>query len=113
MALDIRPGRPGPPLRGAGLALVFGLVHGLGFAGGLSEIGLPDGDVAVALTGFALGVEVGQLLFLSLALLAVHALTRAGGSLMPRLEPFAIVLVGGVSTFWLIERVLSMVTLPA
>src|SRR5262249_1603286 len=50
--------------RGAGTSLVFGLVHGLGFAGGLRETGLPDRHVAVALLGFGTGIEIGQVLFL-------------------------------------------------
>ena len=46
----------------------FGLLHGLGFAGALSEIGLPQGDIFVALLGFNLGVEIGQLLFVGVVL---------------------------------------------
>jgi hypothetical protein len=110
MALDIRHGAPGPPLRGAALALVFGLVHGLGFAGGLTELGVPDGDVALALLGFAGGVEIGQVLFLSGALLALHTLTRRGGAFIRTLEPVAITCVGGLSTYWLVERLLLLFT---
>jgi hydrogenase/urease accessory protein HupE len=67
------------PRRGAALALTFGLVHGLGFAGGLAEIGLPPRGIASALAGFALGVEAGQVAFLAvvLGLLAVLARLRA------------------------------------
>jgi hydrogenase/urease accessory protein HupE len=109
MALDIRAGVAGPRLRGAALAFVFGLVHGLGFAGALREIGVPDRDVAVALLGFAGGVELGQVLFLACALSAMHALSRAPGALMQRLEPVAIALAGGISTYWFMERLVSLV----
>ena len=105
MALDIRPDRPAPALRGASLALVFGLVHGLGFAGALREVGLPDHDVAVALLGFAGGVELGQIAFLAGALVLLGAIARARplrGLL--RLEPALVVGLGGVSTYWLIQR---------
>lgn len=56
---------PAQPLRrAAALAFAFGLVHGLGFAGGLAEIGLPDRAIGWALAGFAAGVELGQVAFL-------------------------------------------------
>ncbi len=45
------------------LALAFGALHGLGFAGALSEVGLPEGEIALALAGFNGGVEAGQLAF--------------------------------------------------
>jgi hydrogenase/urease accessory protein HupE len=109
MALDIRPDAPRPAWRGASLAFVFGLVHGLGFAGALTEVGLPDGDAAIALLGFAGGVELGQVLFLCAALLVVHGLSRAKGLFsLQRLEPAAVALIGGVSTYWLIDRLRSI-----
>lgn len=58
------------PLRtheAAGLALVFGLVHGLGFAGAVRELGVPEREVGACLLGFAAGIEVGQVLFVLLA----------------------------------------------
>lgn len=108
MALDIRPGQPAPARRGASLAFVFGLVHGLGFAGALAEFGLPDHDVALALAGFAGGVEVGQVLFLAAALGVVHTLTAARPAWTARLEPLAVPALGGVSTYWLIDRVAAI-----
>lgn len=51
------------------VATLFGLLHGFGFASVLAEIGLPQGEVVVALLGFNLGVEVGQLAFVGLLLL--------------------------------------------
>ena len=45
------------------VAFIFGLLHGLGFAGALGEIGLRSPDVPLALLSFNLGVEVGQLAF--------------------------------------------------
>jgi hypothetical protein len=61
----------------AGLAFAFGLVHGLGFAGGLTEIGLPSSAVPAALIGFAAGVEIGQVAFLAIALAVLAVLERA------------------------------------
>lgn len=96
--------RAAPPTAAAGAvaALIFGLVHGLGFAGGLSEIGVPDGAAALALAGFGLGVELGQVAFLAAVLVVMAGLTR----LVPpaRLGLLGGYLVGAAGSFWLIER---------
>ncbi|MEE3328107.1 MAG: HupE/UreJ family protein [Myxococcota bacterium] len=52
----------------------FGLLHGLGFAGALREVGLPEGDIPLALVSFNVGIELGQLLFVALVLLGWWAL---------------------------------------
>ena len=54
------------------VAFAFGLLHGLGFAGALAEIGLPANAIPLALLFFNIGVEIGQLLFIA----AVFAATR-------------------------------------
>jgi hydrogenase/urease accessory protein HupE len=54
------------------IAFAFGLVHGLGFASGLISLGLPQGDIPVALLMFNIGVEAGQLSFVALMLLLVR-----------------------------------------
>jgi hypothetical protein len=92
--------------RGAGIAFVFGLVHGLGFAGGLREIGLPDHAVPAALASFAVGVEIGQVAFLALVLLAVRVAMRWRG--FRRLELSAGYGAGGLSAYWLIERLVVL-----
>ena len=58
------------------VAFSFGLLHGLGFAGALSEIGLPQGDVPLALFSFNVGVELGQLSFVAAILAAYFLVTR-------------------------------------
>ena len=73
------------------LAFVFGLLHGLGFAGALSQVGLPDTDIPLALLAFNLGVEAGQLLFVAAVLLLRSALRP----LLARLPP------GGQAQLWL------------
>ncbi len=71
-----RQGRPGLTERWPWLvAFAFGLLHGFGFASALSEVGLPQNAIPVALLFFNLGVEVGQLLFIAVVL-AVIALVR-------------------------------------
>ena len=84
------------------IALVFGFVHGLGFAGALSEVGLPDRAVASALVGFGLGVEIGQVAFLLAVMLGVAVLSRR----IPQ-KTVALAgsyLVGITGTYWLLQR---------
>jgi hydrogenase/urease accessory protein HupE len=87
------------------VAFVFGLLHGFGFAGALSEVGLPADHVPLALLFFNLGVEAGQLLFVA-AVLVVVALWRRTRVALPRwtelVAPYAI---GSVAIVWVIDRV--------
>ncbi|MCY7315403.1 MAG: HupE/UreJ family protein [Rubrivivax sp.] len=94
------------------VALLFGLVHGLGFAGALKEIGLPDNHLAVALLTFNLGVELGQLLVVALAGLVVLAARRwrpDGHVLLTRLRAVALYAIGGMAAFWTLQRVSAFV----
>ena len=87
------------------VAFCFGLLHGLGFAGALSGIGLPEGHIPLALLFFNLGVEAGQLIFVGAVLLVVALVRRAHLALpawAPRLPAYAI---GSVAMFWTIQRV--------
>jgi hypothetical protein len=90
----------------AGLPFVFGLVHGLGFAGGLHEIGLPDRDVAAALVSFGGGVEIGQVAFLAVVLLAVHYARRMRS--WSRVALAGGYAGGAVASWWLVERVVAL-----
>ncbi len=89
------------------VAFVFGLVHGFGFAGALSEIGLPQGQIPLALLFFNVGVEFGQLLFIAVVLGSLAVLQRIWIPL-PRVAstaaPYAI---GTVAMFWVIQRIAS------
>jgi len=106
LAADVRVrGTPAGARRGAWMALVFGLVHGLGFAGGLREIGLPERAVAPALLSFGAGVEIGQVAFLGLVLGALH-LVR-GWSHLPRFKLATVYAAGSVSAYWLLERTIA------
>ena len=95
------------------IAFVFGLFHGLGFAGALSEIGVPQHDVPLALFMFNVGVETGQLIFIA-AVLSVMALFRRLPLRAPkgawRVAPYAI---GSLAAFWTIQRVLSFMPFAA
>jgi hydrogenase/urease accessory protein HupE len=89
------------------VAFSFGLMHGLGFAGGLSEAGLPVGHIPAALLFFSIGVETGHFLFIGLALAFIALVRRIripfprGAELVP---PYAI---GTIAMFWAIQRTLS------
>jgi hydrogenase/urease accessory protein HupE len=89
------------------VAFTFGLLHGFGFAGALSEIGLPQGHIPLALLFFNLGVEAGQLLFIG-GILSVMAIARGLEIRFPlwlaRVPPYGI---GSVAMFWVIQRIAS------
>jgi hydrogenase/urease accessory protein HupE len=100
-----RNGKPGLTERAPWLiAFTFGLLHGLGFAGALNEVGLPSHAIPLALLFFNLGVELGQLAFVAAILLVLLVVKRVR---LPfpawgwRLAPYGI---GTVAMFWVIER---------
>ena len=95
------------------VAFAFGLMHGLGFAGGLSEAGLPAGHIPSALLFFSIGVETGHFLFIGvvLGLIAIaHCTIRLRRpTFNPQLStalrlvpPYAI---GATAMFWVIQRI--------
>jgi hypothetical protein len=89
----------------AAIAFCFGLIHGFGFAGVLTEIALPQGRLLPALLGFNLGVELGQLAIVALAWPLLRALTRWQGGRFgrPVLEA-GTAIVCALGVFWLVER---------
>lgn len=95
------------------IAFGFGLLHGLGFASALGEIGLPQNEIPVALLLFNLGVEAGQLLFIAVVILAIQSVKvfeadgpkkayRAGTT------RFTVYAIGSISSYWLITRIVSL-----
>jgi hydrogenase/urease accessory protein HupE len=88
------------------VALLFGLLHGFGFAGALKEVGLPEDEVPMALLTFNLGVEAGQLMIV-VATLGVMALIRQAS---PQHSAWAVktasYAAGSMAGFWLIERLI-------
>ena len=91
------------------IAFGFGLLHGFGFAGALADIGLPEQARAMALLLFNVGVEIGQLMVVGVLLALLYWL-RVGRVALPAAAVQApIVVMGAVSAYWFLERVLSMV----
>ena len=87
------------------VAFIFGLLHGFGFAGALTEIGLPPSDIPLALLFFNVGVEVGQLIFVAGVLLIGMILRRLISQPMRWVETVITYMIGGIAAFWTIERV--------
>ncbi len=93
----------------ASIAAAFGLLHGLGFAGALSEIGLPEGHQITALLFFNLGVEAGQLLFVAGLFAVIACIKYLGAAQTARYQKhvsaLALYPAGFIAAYWTIERV--------
>ena len=86
------------------ITLLFGLLHGLGFASVLNDIGIAEDQVFVSLLGFNLGVELGQLLFVSV-LLGFSYLKQNAFSKSVLTKSTLAYVGGSVGAFWLVERI--------
>jgi hypothetical protein len=93
------------------VAFIFGLLHGLGFAGALAQIGLPHSSIPIALLFFNLGVEIGQLFFIA----CVYSIIALGGVIirrirMPKIAWVSTVppyFIGSAAVFWTIQRLVD------
>ena len=96
------------------VAFAFGLLHGLGFAGALAEIGLPPAEIPVALLFFNIGVEIGQLIFVFAVLALLYVMLRLtrqdrDAPAYVRAELLLVYGIGVLSSYWLIERLMGIV----
>lgn len=83
------------------MAMIFGFLHGMGFAGALREVGLPAGEIPMALLSFNLGIELGQLAFVSgLAILLILVRRLA----IPLPTRAAVYVMGSLAAYWVIDR---------
>ena len=90
------------------VAFAFGLLHGFGFASGLTTMGLPRAEIPLALLMFNVGVEIGQLLFVMLVLLLERAF-RVLEVRWPRwVEALPAYTVGSLGAYWTIQRVVVL-----
>jgi hydrogenase/urease accessory protein HupE len=87
------------------VAFVFGLLHGFGFAGALSDVGLPQNEVPLALLMFNVGVELGQLIFIAAVLALLFILRKVRNEWPSWVCHVPAYSIGGIAAFWLIERV--------
>ena len=108
------------------MALLFGLLHGFGFAGALADIGLPRDQLATALLLFNVGIEVGQLMIIGALLVMLGALrwvgfrpstavlqgvAQKGGATIGKLASVDLVLIygiGALAAYWTIDRALGV-----
>jgi len=88
------------------IAMVFGLIHGLGFASALTELDLSRQALVRALIGFNVGVELGQIAFVIVVMPPLAWASRPGR--LPRLPQFLSVVVAAVGTVWLVLRLLAL-----
>lgn len=89
------------------VALLFGLLHGMGFAGALREIGLPAGEIPMALFSFNVGIELGQLAFV-IGLVLIAAVLKRIELPIPLPRRAAVYAMGSLAAFWTIERVTAI-----
>lgn len=87
----------------------IGLIHGLGFAGALADIGLPKGQELLALILFNLGVEAGQFVIILLAMVAGYILYRLAPKLTRPTATLTTYAIGGIAAYWVIERLAGYV----
>jgi hypothetical protein len=99
-----RQGHPGITRRYPWIvAFVFGLLHGFGFAGALSAIGLPEHAIPLALLFFNIGVELGQLLFIVAVFLVWSLLKKIRWPEWAWRVP--VYCIGSMAAYWTIDRI--------
>ena len=87
------------------VAFLFGLLHGFGFAGALAETGLPPTEIPLALLMFNVGVELGQLAFVAMVLIAGWLIHRTRTFPLRSAEMATTYVIGSIAAFWTIERI--------
>jgi hydrogenase/urease accessory protein HupE len=106
--VKVHRGQPSLTARAPWLvAFAFGLLHGFGFAGALADVGLPRVEIPLALLTFNLGVELGQIMFVFMALAAGWLLGRIRGEWPTWAAQLPAYGIGTVAAFWLVERVVG------
>jgi hypothetical protein len=94
-----------------GIAFGFGLLHGFGFASVLADLGLPSGALVLALLGFNVGVELGQLAVVAVFLPLAYALRQTGFYRTGVLRVGSL-LIAALAALWLVERALGLEFMP-
>jgi hypothetical protein len=89
------------------VAFIFGLLHGFGFARALVDLGLPQVDIPWALLFFNVGVELGQLAFVTVAIGFIWLLAKAKFNWPIWLKKAPAYAIGSMASFWMIERILG------
>ena len=87
------------------IAFIFGLLHGFGFSNVLQSIGLPSEEITLALFSFNVGIEIGQIIFILLATVALAILQKILKSHYKIFKTVLVYSIGAIASFWFIERV--------
>lgn len=90
------------------MAGVFGLLHGLGFASALAQVGLPQTDIPLALFSFNVGIEIGQLTFVFVILISKHVFRPLLVQLPRWAELVPLYAMGSLAAFWCFQRAAAM-----
>jgi hydrogenase/urease accessory protein HupE len=108
LAVEIVKARPEQPRLSQRLpwlvAFLFGLLHGFGFAGALREVGLPPGEVPMALLAFNIGVEAGQLLIIAAAAVLLWLVRRLAPTRFKPAIMASAYAIGSIASYWFIDR---------
>ena len=86
------------------MAFAFGLLHGFGFAGALSQAGLPAGEVPIALFSFNVGIELGQLVYVVMAMFALWLMGTVPGKKPTWAAGVPAYGMGALATMWMLQR---------
>jgi hydrogenase/urease accessory protein HupE len=108
LARDVAPQSTLLRRRPWAMAFSFGLLHGLGFAGALREAGLPANDVPLALLSFNVGIEIGQVAFVSIVLAATAMLRTALATAAPWAYRVPVYAMGIASSYWILVRATAL-----
>jgi hydrogenase/urease accessory protein HupE len=90
------------------VASVFGLVHGLGFADVLKDIGMPADALVTALLSFNIGIEAGQLMFVGAVAGLLYVINRSSADGYRAIKAAVILAMGGISVYWCLDRGVDM-----
>ena len=91
------------------VAFIFGLLHGFGFAGALSDIGLPENTAALALLLFNLGVEIGQIMVIGAFLGFLFLISRWKFNIPGWLVQTPVFFIGALSSYWFLQRLMPII----
>jgi hydrogenase/urease accessory protein HupE len=91
------------------VAFTFGLLHGLGFAGALVQVGLPDKAIPLALFLFNAGVEIGQLAFVVVVLSCIWVFRMYLKNVPSWTKWVPSYAIGSIAAFWFLERVINII----
>lgn len=92
------------------VAFVFGLLHGLGFASVLSDIGLVQSEITTSLLFFNIGVELGQIIFVVAVLIVLRIISYLRFNTFQRLRGIPVYLIGSMSAYWVIDRTMLILS---